>query len=139
MMWGTAVQVSGTHVVPTSLQTQNFITDTLLTLLASDHVFLMRLTMVKEVTLPNNQGSATMTYIMQKSSDTVPIGTVCSILGAHVNHISTVATIPLLVQQHCRECMDCCMLTILCDLHPCERQPCDVPLAHTKAWLQHPC
>ncbi|KAL3148304.1 hypothetical protein ABBQ38_013768 [Trebouxia sp. C0009 RCD-2024] len=69
------IQVSGTHVVPTSLQTQNFITDTLLTLLASDHVFLMRLTMVKEVTLPNNQGSATMTYIMQKSSDTVPIGT----------------------------------------------------------------
>lgn len=76
------VQVSGTNVVPTSIQKQNLITDTLLTLLASDHVFLIRLMAVDEATLPNNQGSATMTYIMQKSSDTVPISTVCSVCNS---------------------------------------------------------
>lgn len=70
------MQVSGTNVVPTSLQKQNLITDTLLTLLASDHVFLIRLKAVDEVTLPGNQGSAVMAYVMQKSSDTVAIGTV---------------------------------------------------------------
>lgn len=70
------MQVSGTNVVPTSLQKQNLITDTLLTLLASDHVFLIRLKAVAEVTLPDNQGSAVMTYVMQKSSDTVAISTV---------------------------------------------------------------
>ena len=64
--------------MPTSLQKQNLITDTLLTLLASDHVFLIRLKSVDEVVgnLPGNQGSATMTYVMQKSSDTVAISTV---------------------------------------------------------------
>lgn len=70
------MQVSGSNVVPTSLQKQNLITDTLLTLLASDHVFLIWLKAVDEVTYPDNQGSATMTYVMQKSSDTVPISTV---------------------------------------------------------------
>lgn len=75
MIW-LAVQVSGTNVVPTSLQKQNLITDTLLNMLASDHVFLIRLVAVDEVTLAGNQGSATMTYIMQKSSDTVAISTV---------------------------------------------------------------
>ena len=78
MIW-LAVQVSGTNVVPTSLQKQNLITDTLLSMLASDHVFLIRLVAVDEVTLAGDQGSATMTYIMQKSSDTVAISTVGSV------------------------------------------------------------
>lgn len=92
------VQVSGMHVVPTSLQKQNFITDTLLTLLASDHVFLIRLTAVDETTLPDNQGSATMTYIMQKSSDTVAIGTVGSTLNPCTT--LTIRVYALVVQHH---------------------------------------
>lgn len=78
MIW-LAVQVQGTNVVPTSLQKQNLITDTLLNMLASDHVFLIRLVAVDEVTLAGDQGSATMTFIMQKSSDTVAISTVGSV------------------------------------------------------------
>lgn len=66
----------GSNVVPSSLQKQNIITDTLLTLLASDHVFLIRLLEVDEAVLGGGQGSATMTFVMQKSSDTATISTV---------------------------------------------------------------
>ena len=127
-MWGTAVQVSGTQLVPTSLQKQNFITDTLLTLLASDHVFLIRLTNVEEDTLPGSQGSATMTYIMQKSSDTVAIGTVGSISRpCHSCHSRVPSGHHALLVQHpwCVHCMDCCMLTtVACDLQPREPLTC---------------
>ena len=84
------MQVTGSNVVPSSLQMQNLITDTLLTLLASDHVFLIWLTEVDE-SVP--QSSLTMTYIMQKSADTVAISTVqaspttchiCACWNAHV-------------------------------------------------------
>ncbi len=80
-------QVSGTDVVPMSMETQNLITDTLLTLLASDRVFLMRLTEVDETSPMNGVGSATMTYIMQKASATADITTVCSTVGMHLTNL----------------------------------------------------
>lgn len=64
-------QVVGANLVPTSLQTQNLITETLLDLLASDHVFLIRLTNVDEV-----DSTARMTYIMQKNIETPDISVV---------------------------------------------------------------
>ena len=59
-----------------SLQTQNLISDTLLTLVSSDHVFLMKLTEVDETQPVNGAGSATMTYDMQKASTTTDVTTV---------------------------------------------------------------
>ena len=71
------VQMVGANLVPTSLQTQNLITETLLELLASDHVFLIRLTNVDEITSANGTSIARMTYIMQKNTETSPISVVC--------------------------------------------------------------
>lgn len=71
------VQVSGANLVPTSLQTQNLITEVLLDLLASDHVFLIRLTSVDETSSSDGSGTAKMTYIMQKNSETSDISVVC--------------------------------------------------------------
>ena len=78
------LQVSGAGLLPSSPQKQNLITDTLLTLLASDHVFLIRLLEVDESSLPNNQGTVIMTYVMQKSSDTVAISTVDDSVQQHM-------------------------------------------------------
>lgn len=71
------MQVVGANLVPTSLQTQNLITETLLDLLASDHVFLIRLTNVDEITAANGTSIARMTYIMQKNTETPDINVVC--------------------------------------------------------------
>lgn len=65
-----AIQVVGANLVPTSLQTQNLITETLLDLLASDHVFLIRLTNVDEISAADGLSTARMTYIMQKNTET---------------------------------------------------------------------
>ena len=70
------MQVSGTNVVPMSLQMQNLITDTLLTLLASDHVFLAHLIEVDETSPVDGVGMASMTYIVQKAAATADVSTV---------------------------------------------------------------
>ena len=70
------MQVSGTNLVPTTLQMQNLITDTLLTMLASDHVFLMRLTTITETSPVNGTGSAVMTFVVQKNAATPDVSTV---------------------------------------------------------------
>jgi len=75
------MQVSGSNVVPMPLQTQNLISDTLLTLLSSDHVFLIKLTEVDETQPVNGVGSATMTYVMQKASATTDVTTVWAALS----------------------------------------------------------
>lgn len=75
------MQVSGSNVVPMSVQTQNLVSDTLLTLLSSDHVFLIKLTEVDETQPVNGVGSATMTYIMQKASATTDVTTVRAALS----------------------------------------------------------
>ncbi|KAA6422516.1 MAG: cytochrome P450 [Trebouxia sp. A1-2] len=72
--------VSGSNVVPMSMQTQNLISDTLLTLLSSDHVFLIKLTEVDEMQPVNGAGSATMTYVMQKASATTDVTTALSLV-----------------------------------------------------------
>ncbi|DBB04569.1 hypothetical protein WJX77_008736 [Trebouxia sp. C0004] len=74
------LQVSGSNVVPMSLQTQNLISDTLLTLLSSDHVFLMKLAEVDETQPENGVGSATMAYVMQKASATTDVTTALSLV-----------------------------------------------------------
>ncbi|DBA72727.1 TPA: hypothetical protein ACH3X2_010123 [Trebouxia sp. C0005] len=74
------LQVSGSNVVPMSMQTQNLISDTLLTLLSSDHVFLIKLTEVDEMQPVNGAGSATMTYVMQKASATTDVTTALSLV-----------------------------------------------------------
>lgn len=70
------MQASGSNVVPMSLQTQNLISNTLLTLLSSDHVFLIKLTEVDETQPVDGVGSATMTFVMQKASTTTDVTTV---------------------------------------------------------------
>ena len=72
------LQVVGANLVPTSVQTQNLITDTLMTMLASDHVFLMRLATIEETSPKNGAGLASMTYVMQKSAATADVSTVLS-------------------------------------------------------------
>ena len=69
-----------------SLQLQNLITDTLFTLLASDHVFLMCLAEIDESSPPNGVAIVTMTYVMQKASATAPITTVCHALASAMSY-----------------------------------------------------
>ncbi len=97
------MQVSGSNVVPMSLQTQNLISDTLLTLLSSDHVFLMKLTEVDETQPVNGVGSATMTYVMQKASATTDVTTVLAALS--VVQTATSHDFPLV----CSACLMQCM------------------------------